>query len=324
MYFCNMKLPSSTYSQTLSTATYCGTFCRYSSSGIDPRKGWRTPLDKNRYSEQRDAETGLSYFDARYYEPEMQNIWLSVDPMANKYPNMSPYNYCAWNPIKLVDEEGKFPRFPFGIRAVFSRQVRQAVSYKMKHGGDLSVWESRGGCVFASVSTSTYTKNSVTISEKMFRPKGYTKGGQINPTTDFLVRVESWMEEPSTSIVDLGLKSVANIGYSVINDPMIVFSGSSLAGTEATPNESMVAFAGTASSVLGSLLSKGMGLIKTVGESGLDKYNDFVSQMGNYQGKSKSQMGRLYQNNKNLNDAIITYKKAESGINVLSALKTED
>lgn len=33
--------------------------------------------------------------------------WLSVDPMADKYPSMSPYNYCAWNPVKLVDPDGR-------------------------------------------------------------------------------------------------------------------------------------------------------------------------------------------------------------------------
>ena len=34
-------------------------------------------------------------------------MWLSVDPMADKYPSISPYAYCAWNPIKLVDPDGK-------------------------------------------------------------------------------------------------------------------------------------------------------------------------------------------------------------------------
>lgn len=34
-------------------------------------------------------------------------MWLSVDPMADKYPNISPYAYCAWNPVKLVDPDGK-------------------------------------------------------------------------------------------------------------------------------------------------------------------------------------------------------------------------
>ena len=34
-------------------------------------------------------------------------MWLSVDPMADKYPNISPYAYCTWNPTKLVDPNGK-------------------------------------------------------------------------------------------------------------------------------------------------------------------------------------------------------------------------
>ena len=33
--------------------------------------------------------------------------WLSVDPMADKYPGISPYAYCAWNPVKLVDPDGR-------------------------------------------------------------------------------------------------------------------------------------------------------------------------------------------------------------------------
>jgi hypothetical protein len=34
-------------------------------------------------------------------------VWLSVDPMAGKYPSLSPYVYCANNPVKLVDPDGE-------------------------------------------------------------------------------------------------------------------------------------------------------------------------------------------------------------------------
>jgi len=54
-----------------------------------------------------DPETGYSYFGARYLDHELMTTWLSVDPMADKYPSISPYAYCAWNPVKLVDPEGK-------------------------------------------------------------------------------------------------------------------------------------------------------------------------------------------------------------------------
>ena len=56
---------------------------------------------------ERDEETGYSYFGARYYDSDLSGLFLSVDPMANKYPSISPYAYCAWNPIKLVDPDGR-------------------------------------------------------------------------------------------------------------------------------------------------------------------------------------------------------------------------
>ena len=54
---------------------------------------------------EKDSETGYYYFGARYYNPDL-SIWLSVDQMSDKYPNLSPYNYCAWNPMRLVDPNG--------------------------------------------------------------------------------------------------------------------------------------------------------------------------------------------------------------------------
>ena len=56
---------------------------------------------------ERDSETGFSYFGARYYDSDVLTGWLSVDPLADKYPGLSPYAYCAWNPVKLVDPNGE-------------------------------------------------------------------------------------------------------------------------------------------------------------------------------------------------------------------------
>ena len=57
-------------------------------------------------AKERDSETGLSYFGARYYSSDL-SIWLSVDPMSDKYPSLSPYVYCADNPVRLVDPNGE-------------------------------------------------------------------------------------------------------------------------------------------------------------------------------------------------------------------------
>ena len=82
-------------------------FYPFVSTGNDPRKGWRIPLNEIKYNEQRDEETGYGYFGARYMDHELMTMWLSVNPMADKYPSISPYAYCAWNPVKLVDPDGR-------------------------------------------------------------------------------------------------------------------------------------------------------------------------------------------------------------------------
>jgi RHS repeat-associated protein len=50
-----------------------------------------------------DEENGMYYYEARYYNPPM---FISRDPLFEKYPNISPYAYCANNPVILVDPNG--------------------------------------------------------------------------------------------------------------------------------------------------------------------------------------------------------------------------
>ena len=54
-----------------------------------------------------DNETGLYYYGARYLDPTGA-MWLSVDPMWEKYAGMSPYNYCMGNPVNATDPTGMF------------------------------------------------------------------------------------------------------------------------------------------------------------------------------------------------------------------------
>ena len=54
---------------------------------------------------EKDDETGYSYYGARYYTDRL-SIWLSVDPLADKYPHLSPYAYCSDNPIMRIDPDG--------------------------------------------------------------------------------------------------------------------------------------------------------------------------------------------------------------------------
>jgi len=53
-----------------------------------------------------DSSTGYYYYGARYYDPGA-SIFLSVDPLAEKYPNINPYVYVANNPIMFIDPDGR-------------------------------------------------------------------------------------------------------------------------------------------------------------------------------------------------------------------------
>ena len=77
---------------------------------------------------ERDSETGYGYFGARYMDHELMTMWLSVDPLADKYPSISPYNYCMWNPMKIVDEYGMEADIP-PLLAKFCSAERQANSF---------------------------------------------------------------------------------------------------------------------------------------------------------------------------------------------------
>ncbi|WP_431216257.1 RHS repeat-associated core domain-containing protein [Puia sp. P3] len=55
-----------------------------------------------------DGETGLYYFGARYYDPRT-SIWASVDPMTEKMPGWSPYNFGFDNPVRYMDPTGMNP-----------------------------------------------------------------------------------------------------------------------------------------------------------------------------------------------------------------------
>ena len=54
---------------------------------------------------------GLAWYDnnARFYDPILARF-TTQDPLAEKYPWLSPYNHCANNPLRYTDKDGRILR----------------------------------------------------------------------------------------------------------------------------------------------------------------------------------------------------------------------
>ena len=117
-----------------------------------------------------DAETDYSYFGARYYDPATLAAWLSVDPMADKYPSISPYAYCAWNPLKLVDPDGE----EINVSELY--QKRRDGSYKYELA--VKAFEFFANTKIGRKELAKYAKSGQTIAGHTFKKDGeYHKMG---------------------------------------------------------------------------------------------------------------------------------------------------
>ena len=67
---------------------------------------WNTPYLFN--AKEFDEETGLYYYGARYYDPRL-SLWISTDPLQEKYPYTNSYCFTSNNPIRFVDPDGHEP-----------------------------------------------------------------------------------------------------------------------------------------------------------------------------------------------------------------------
>jgi RHS repeat-associated protein len=65
---------------------------------------FETPYKFN--GKEKDEETGYNYYGARYYSDNL-SIFLSTDPLSDKFPNLSSYAYCTNNPVMLIDPDGR-------------------------------------------------------------------------------------------------------------------------------------------------------------------------------------------------------------------------
>ena len=94
----------------------------------------------NRYryagkEEQNIAGVHLSLLDfgARYYDAYTCR-WSAIDPMANKYFGMSPYNYCGNDPVNRFDPDGKRVVYDKNCSDDFKSKFKTAVVFMNEKG----------------------------------------------------------------------------------------------------------------------------------------------------------------------------------------------
>lgn len=95
---------------------------------------------------EKDYESGYHYYGARYYSSELLSGWLSVDPMMDKYPDVSPYNYCHWDPVNSIDPNGMWDvrvtasknrgKTPYAILVAYDRNGNEVFRTVVKVKGN--------------------------------------------------------------------------------------------------------------------------------------------------------------------------------------------
>ena len=143
---------------------------------------------------EKDAESGLNYFEARYYSDE-DMVFRGRDQKFEKYFWTSPYTYCLNNPVIYIDPDGRDVMIAFtggftgggkavapnSTAAAYTGKIFQSIAnFAQQNGIDFK------GTVIASGLTSKssvktamdFIKNNYTEGEKLII-YGYSNGGDF-------------------------------------------------------------------------------------------------------------------------------------------------
>lgn len=134
-----------------------------SSSGVNPFPlgGTESPY---KYGGKEWNEWASTYdYEARYHSPGFHRFTM-MDPLAEKYYGVSPYIYCASNPIKLFDPDGREIRVAKEYQDYFIKDLNNVFGEKTKM---LSFDEM--GTLQLNGKASAFTKGMTKDQKKAFR-----------------------------------------------------------------------------------------------------------------------------------------------------------
>ena len=188
-------------------------------------KNFTDGLYNERYKftgKERDGETGYDYFGARYFWSALGH-WLSVDPWADKYPGISPYAYCAWNPIKYVDPDGRDVWELDGVGSVVNKITDETQDAIRMNGKQISFEPNSITGVSQNDYQTTFTFENEGVASKTFKFLADNSGveyGLVNSSQKSTIVTQHDKEHVNTTgIINSAISNNETINYIIHNHP---------------------------------------------------------------------------------------------------------
>lgn len=179
-------------------------------------------------------ETDTMYSEATL-QPEIVSRWLSQDPLARKYPSLSPYNFVGNNPIMFIDPDGR------EIWIYSSNESQEPILYQpnMEVIGDkqqqqtiaaLNYISNSGSDTYGIINTLANDKTNIRITEGVWSDHLSSSNYKLNSETPVAGNIP-WSPEGGVVTNEGGRQSAANgllheLGhfYFIEYDPLGVYA----------------------------------------------------------------------------------------------------
>ncbi len=211
----------------------------YGEQFIDERKADDSRDIRFKFTgKERDPETGLDYFGARYYSSGL-SVWLSVDALAGKYPSTSAFMYVRGNPVMLVDPDGRDDdEWEINIETGEKKQISSFGGDKFQVIHVVNNNENSIGEAFfqgkASDINMSYSKSSISTSNSNTR-KYKLNLSSYNNTANFSLSITNSISTPEPQY---DLEAIINASVQFVGGMIEVASGAGsefLTGSASTP-----------------------------------------------------------------------------------------